>query len=132
MTCFLNPMRTDADTYHLPSERASQAVLSEQVAERRRKLREAQNTSGKQEQLIDIAQRDIKKLHQKWKAVHARTAEARSFLCREAAMLYGLRLKRRKGGNMDYLIGGVTVPNYLRDLNGLSLSPATTLACVTK
>jgi hypothetical protein len=74
------------------------------------------------EQSTALCQRDIKRLNQKWKALYTRTAEARSFLCREAAMLYGLRQKWGKDGKLRHMIGGVTIPNFLQDLNGSPIS----------
>lgn len=70
------------------------------------------------EQIAASCQRDTKRLNQKWKALYTRTAEARGFLCREAAMLYGLRQKRKKSGKTEHTIGGVAIPNFLQDLNG--------------
>lgn len=69
------------------------------------------------EQIAASCQRDIKRLNQKWKTLYTRTAEARGLLCQEAAMLYGLRQKR-KSGKTEYTIGGVAIPNFLQDLNG--------------
>ena len=64
-------------------------------------------------------QKNIKRGHNHWDVLHAKTAESRTFLCKEAAFLYGLQQhKRKKGllGRDSYYIGGLPIPN-LRDLN---------------
>lgn len=63
--------------------------------------------------------KSIQRSRNHWDALHARTAESRTFLCKEAAQLYGLQQqKRRKGesGKDLYLIGGLPLPD-LKDLN---------------
>lgn len=56
-----------------------------------------------------------------WHSLHSKTAEARIFLCREAANLYGLRQKspNKRGSRESYGIGGVSIID-LRDMNGKS------------
>ena len=57
-----------------------------------------------------------------WDTLHAKTTEARNFLCREAAQLYGLQQRRRKKGAPGrdvYLIGGTPISD-LRELNSES------------
>lgn len=51
--------------------------------------------------------------------MHEKTAESRLYLCREAALLYGLQQRKRKKGGLGrdvYFIGGVPIID-LRDLN---------------
>ncbi|PYH99548.1 hypothetical protein BO71DRAFT_394277 [Aspergillus ellipticus CBS 707.79] len=55
-----------------------------------------------------------------WHSLHNKTAEARIFLCREAANIYGLRQKtKNKNGTFQetYIIGGIDIID-LRDMNG--------------
>lgn len=55
-----------------------------------------------------------------WHSLHSKTAEARIFLCREAANLYGLGRKvvNKDGGTkVIYIIGGVPIVD-LREMNG--------------
>lgn len=57
-----------------------------------------------------------------WHSLHSKTAEARIFLCREAANLYGLRQKvvdkDKEGGPREiYMIGGVPIVD-LREMSG--------------
>ena len=100
-----------------PAERAQKKVRSANEVQRRR-LEDAREAAQNQDAALEAVCADIKRANQKWKAVSARTWEARSFLCREAAGLYGLRLKRRRSGRVEYMIGGVVLPNLLTDLNG--------------
>jgi predicted RNase H-like nuclease (RuvC/YqgF family) len=70
---------------------------------------------------IKPLQQEIGSIEGSWDRLHKRTAEARMFLCREVATLYGLQRRRRKASaNRDnYLIGGVPIID-LRDLNSMS------------
>ena len=68
-------------------------------------------------------QKSIKRAHSHWDVLHAKTAESRTFLCKEAAYLYGLQHhKRKKGmaGRDSYYIGGLPIPD-LRDLNSKTI-----------
>lgn len=69
---------------------------------------------------IDVLKKDIARTTSKWSAISSRTAEARVFLCREVALLYGLKSRKRKSkGTVEYLIGGVVIPS-LSELNSAS------------
>ena len=64
-------------------------------------------------------QENIKQTQDRWDTLHVKTIDARTFLCREAAQLYGLQQrKRRKGaqGRDLYYVGGLPTVD-LRDLN---------------
>ena len=92
----------------------------EDVARRSSNLQEAQR-AFRQDQIKseEGLQREVASVQSSWDRLHDRTAEARVFLCREAAALYGLsQRKKRKGmpGRDVYLIGGVPIID-LRDLN---------------
>lgn len=86
---------------------------------RRMKLEAAREAAKSEAARIDTLKAEIKRLNQKTKILSSRMAETRSFLCRDAAGLVGLRLKRRKSGKVEYLIGGVLIPNLLTDLGGM-------------
>lgn len=77
--------------------------------------------------MLEMVKNDVRRSNQKLKLLNTRTVEARSFLCREAAALYGLRLKRRRSGKVEYSIGGVLLPNLMTDLNG-EVAPSLGLA----
>ncbi|KAJ5744109.1 hypothetical protein N7533_008979 [Penicillium manginii] len=63
----------------------------------------------------------IKRAEHLWHSLHSKTAEARIFLCREAAHLYGLRQKTARKGDPRqlYVLGGMSIVD-LRDMNGKS------------
>ncbi|RAL01506.1 Atg14 domain-containing protein [Aspergillus ibericus CBS 121593] len=65
-------------------------------------------------------QNNTKRTDHLWHSLHSKTAEARIFLCREAANLYGLqrKTKNKDGAPQEtYTIGGVDIID-LRDMNG--------------
>lgn len=65
-------------------------------------------------------QNNIKRTDHLWHNLHNKTAEARIFLCREAANIHGLRQKsKRVNGDLKetYLLGGMPIID-LRDMNG--------------
>jgi hypothetical protein len=66
-------------------------------------------------------QNTSKRTEHLWHSLHSKTAEARIFLCREAAHLYGLRQKtsRRNDARVSYMLGGISMVD-LRDMNGKS------------
>ncbi|KAL4734645.1 UV radiation resistance protein and autophagy-related subunit 14-domain-containing protein [Aspergillus similis] len=79
--------------------------------------------SERESGMLSGIQNNIKRTDHLWHANHTKTAEARIFLCREAASLYGLRQKVRKinnGMKETYTIGGVGILD-LREMNGKSL-----------
>ncbi|KAI9765000.1 MAG: hypothetical protein M1840_007922 [Geoglossum simile] len=77
------------------------------------------NLSARRATTLDSVEKSIRRIDHRWNTLHTRTAEARVFLCREAANLYGLKQRRRRKGGVireDYTICGVTIVD-LRDLN---------------
>ncbi|KZF26113.1 hypothetical protein L228DRAFT_242520, partial [Xylona heveae TC161] len=73
-------------------------------------------------------EKSIKRTGYRWDSLHNKTVDARVFLCREAANLYGLRQRRRRKNGVireDYSIGGVGIVD-LRDLNGVTPAQITT------
>jgi len=62
-------------------------------------------------------QKEMKRTKQKWSIVQTKIADARSYLCYEAASLYSLKQRRRRGGVIEYYIGGNPIPS-LNDLPG--------------
>ena len=68
---------------------------------------------------VEDVEKGIRRTEYRWDALHNKTAESRIFLCREAALLYGLQQRKRKKGGLGrdvYVIGGVPIAD-LRDLN---------------
>ena len=57
---------------------------------------------------------------QSWLGIHNKTTDTRAFLCREAALLYGLRQKKKARGGVvidQYAIGGLPIVD-LKEING--------------
>lgn len=74
--------------------------------------------------ILTGVQNTTKRTEHLWHNLHSKTAEARIFLCREAAHLYGLRQKTsRKGdGRHSYVLGSISIVD-LRDMNGKLAAP---------
>lgn len=96
------------------------------VASRALALKAARQASEhEEEKLMRPLLEETSAVQSSWDRLHHRTAEARVFLCREAAALYGLyQQKKKKGipGRDLYLLGGVPVVD-LRDLNSIYFTP---------
>ena len=88
--------------------------------ERRSSLESATKTiSQRHTTAIEPVEKGLKRTEHRWDALHAATVEARMFLCREAAQLYGLQQRKRKRGGPGkdvYVIGGVPIAD-LKELN---------------
>ena len=92
------------------------------IASRRSGYNAASELFEDKDKAVRPLQQEISTTEASWNRLHTRTAEARVFLCREAAALYGLQQrKKRKGipGRDLYIIGGVPIVD-LRDLNGIN------------
>ncbi|KAL4927930.1 putative ZIP family zinc transporter [Aspergillus undulatus] len=77
-------------------------------------------SSRRETGVLNNIRHNIKRTDHAWHSNHTKTAEARIFLCREAASIYGLRQKVRKTDNglkEIYTIGGVSILD-LREMNG--------------
>lgn len=86
--------------------------------QRRQALNDARSELDKQRRrVLEPVQSSSHKAAQRLEKVRSRTIDARSLLCREAAVLSGLRRQRRADGKSQYWLGGVPLPD-LRDLNG--------------
>jgi hypothetical protein len=78
--------------------------------------------------LTDKAQEGIKKTSHSWDAIHNKAIETRSFLCREAAHLHGLRQRKKMRAGVvkdQYTIGGVSLVD-LKDINSAKVNELTT------
>lgn len=64
-------------------------------------------------------QNTTKRTEHVWHSLHTKTAEARIFLCREAAHLYGLRQKttRKSEAHPAFVLGSIPIVD-LREMNG--------------
>ena len=119
--------RTQTILSHVEALRDQTKEMKDDIAKRKASLIQRRRvlTSTRQELLqqetkaVDPLQKYIEKIESRWNGVHNMTADARIFLCREAASLYGLhQRKRKKGvpGRDSYLIGGVPTVD-LRDVH---------------
>jgi chromosome segregation ATPase len=107
----------------IESSRAHIAKLKASLAHRRSDYDSiTHNLAARRATTLDSVEKSIRRIDHRWNTLHTRTAEARVFLCREAANLYGLKQRRRRKGGVvreDYTICGVTIVD-LRDLNSKS------------
>ena len=87
---------------------------------RRSNLEDAEKLLARRQSTgLGPVQEAIEQTQERWDSLHVETVDARTFLCREAAQLYGLQQrKRRKGaqGRDLYYVGGLPTSD-LRDLN---------------
>lgn len=97
----------------------------EKIAKRREDLSELSNgTTARRSRYLEESERAIQMTKYKWNKTFESTAATRSFLCMEAARLYGLR--RNKKGN-KYELGGIEMIE-LPDM--ISMSSRGTLFCL--
>ena len=78
-----------------------------------------QELSQSRPHAVEDVEKGMRRIEHRWDTLHNKTAESRVFLCREAALLYGLQQRKRKKGGLGrdvYVIGGVPIAD-LRDLN---------------
>ena len=112
---------------HIGALREETQKIKTDIAARKAKLlkRRAEFESAKRElsqsqaTAVEPVEKGIRRTEHRWDIMHEKTAESRSFLCREAALLYGLQQRKRKKGGLGrdvYFIGGVPIAD-LRDLN---------------
>ncbi|KAL4813386.1 UV radiation resistance protein and autophagy-related subunit 14-domain-containing protein [Aspergillus spinulosporus] len=120
--------RIEIVTNHIKSLQSRIKDKSLDISQRKIKL--TRQRSDSESAIYQLSEREsgmlsgihnnIKRTDHLWHANHTKTAEARIFLCREAASLYGLRQKVRKNNNgvkETYTIGGVGILD-LREMNG--------------
>jgi chromosome segregation ATPase len=99
----------------------------EEIAKRkaiidRRKSELASATNGveaRRNRQMDDVEKALRMTKYKWNQAHSITASSRTFLCGEAAKLYGLRRVRRNGAVEEYKIGGISVVD-LRAMNSMN------------
>lgn len=92
---------------------------------RRRSDAESANYKIEEREAATLAsiQNTTKRTEHIWHSLHTKTAEARIFLCREAAHLYGLRQKTTRNGEAhSYVLGSIPIVD-LREMNGKSAIP---------
>lgn len=77
------------------------------------------NIEEREASVLTSTQNTTKRTEHLWHSLHTKTAEARIFLCREAAHLYGLRQRTTRKGDArsSYVLGGIQVVG-LGEMNG--------------
>ena len=92
------------------------------LAERKAALESAKRDLARHQATdIEPIQASIKKIEYRWQALHTMAVEARIFLCKEVANLYGLQHRKRRKGELGrdiYIIGGNPIID-LRDVNSM-------------
>lgn len=96
--------------------RAEVAKRKASIARKRSEMVSASNgkDARRSRQLEDV-EKSIRMYKYNWKKVHGQFATSRTYLCGEAAKLYGLR-RRKSGGQEEYQIGRVGIVD-LRAMN---------------
>lgn len=86
------------------------------------------NIDERETSVLTSTQNTTKRTEHLWHSLHTKTAEARIFLCREAAHLYGLRQRTTRKGDArsSYVLGGIQMVD-LREMNGKF---AVSLSCI--
>lgn len=114
---------THADELRLKVDKARQEIAKKKAILERRKSELATVKNGveaRRTRQIDEVEKAIRITKYKWNQAHSVTASSRTFLCGEAAKLYGLRRVRRNGAVEEYKIGGIGIID-LRSMNSVSL-----------
>lgn len=105
--------------------KSRKTTISERRALLSRRRSDAESARYKiEEREVAIAtsiQNTTRRTEHLWHSLHTKTAEARIFLCREAAHLYGLRQRTTRKGDARpaYVLGGISIVD-LREMNGKS------------
>lgn len=110
---------SQADELRLKLEvaRADLARRKANLARRKSDLASASNgVEPRRLRQVEDVEKSIRMTRFKWNQVHGTTASSRTFLCGEAAKLYGLKKARKNGGSEEYRIGGVGIVD-LRAMN---------------
>lgn len=110
-----------ADELRAKVEKAREEIAKKKAALARRKNELASAgspTDARRMRQLEEVQKSIRMTNYKWNQGHNTLAASRTFLCGEAAKLYGLRKVRKSGGLEEYKIGGMTIMD-LRTLNSM-------------
>ena len=108
-----------ADELQVKVDKAREELAKKKAVISRRKSELATASNGvetRRTRQTEEVEKSIRMTKYKWNQTHSVTASSRSFLCGEAAKLYGLRRIRRNGGLEEYRIGGIPIMD-LRSLN---------------
>jgi hypothetical protein len=130
-----------ADELRVKVEKAREEIAKKKASLARRKSELASVSNGidaRRTRQLEEVDKSVRMTRYKWNQAHSVTATSRTFLCGEAAKLYGLKKVRRTGGVEEYRIGGVSIVDlramnskvqsfvveYSTDLNHAAATPA--------
>ena len=105
----------------IQNTKAEIAARKARLQKRRSEFASAKQLSKGQTGAVENVEKGTLRTKHRWDTLHNKTAESRLFLCREAALLYGLQQRKRKKGGLGrdvYFIGGVPIAD-LRDINSM-------------
>jgi len=110
---------TRADELRAKVDLAKEEIAKRKATVARRKSDLASASNGveaRRTRQIEEVKKATSMTKHKWNLGHSTAASSRTFLCGEAAKLYGLKKGRRNSGSEEYRIGGVRIMD-LRSLN---------------
>jgi hypothetical protein len=112
-----------ADELRAKVDQAREEIAKRKASLTRRKSELASAANGvdaRRARQTEDVEKSIRMTKYKWNQGHVTTASSRSFLCGEAAKLYGLKRIRRNGAVEEYSIGGMGIVD-LRSMNSKSV-----------
>jgi Vacuolar sorting 38 and autophagy-related subunit 14 len=128
--------RTNAIRENIKTLKDEIQAAREEIAQRKAILQKKRlewhtiNTAVPERRIARTAkvQEGIKKTTHSWDVIHNKAIETRSFLCKEAAYLHGLRQRKKMRAGVvkdQYTIGGVSLVD-LKDINNVKVNELTT------
>ena len=108
-----------ADELRANIDKARDEITKKKAILARRKSELASASNGvdtRRARQLEEVDKSVRMTRYKWNQAHSVTATSRTFLCGEAAKLYGLKKVRKSGGTEEYRIGGVSIMD-LRAMN---------------
>lgn len=115
-----------ADELRVKVNKAREEITKRKAILDRRKSELASATNGvdsRRTRQMSEVEKTIRMTKYKWNQTHSITASSRTFLCGEAAKLYGVRRVRRNGAVEEYRIGGIGIVD-LRAMNSMAPNPS--------
>jgi hypothetical protein len=112
-----------ADELRAKVDNAQEEIARKKATLARRKSDLASASNGvdsRRTRQVEEVEKSVRMTKYRWNQGHSTTATSRSFLCGEAAKLYGLKKVRRSGSLEEYIIGGIGIVD-LRSLNSKSI-----------
>ncbi|CZT46948.1 uncharacterized protein RSE6_07462 [Rhynchosporium secalis] len=111
-----NQIISQADELRAKVELAKEEIAKRKANVARRKSDMASASNGveaRRTRQVEEVKKATGMIKHKWNMNHATTASSRTFLCGEAAKLYGLKKCRRTSGAEEYRIGGMRIMDLM-------------------